>query len=66
MLLGGMLLVICAAMVITLVPGGVGSSFGLGGPGRGVVAKVASSAGVAGTQWRNTCAKRSTRTGLAT
>ena len=39
--LGGMLLVICAAMVITLVPGGIGSSLGLGGPGRGVVAKVA-------------------------
>ena len=39
-ILGGMLLVICAAMVITLVPGGVGSSFGFGGPGRGVVAKV--------------------------
>ncbi len=39
--LGGLLLIICAAMVITLVPGGVGSSFGLGAPGQGVVAKVA-------------------------
>jgi peptidyl-prolyl cis-trans isomerase D len=39
--LGGMLLVICAAMVITLVPGGIGDSIGLGGPGQGVVAKVA-------------------------
>ncbi len=38
--LGGLLLIICAAMVITLVPGGVGSSFGLGAPGQGVVAKV--------------------------
>jgi peptidyl-prolyl cis-trans isomerase D len=39
--LGGLLLVICAAMVITLVPGGIGSSIGLGGPGQGVVASVA-------------------------
>ena len=28
-------------MVITLVPGGIGDSIGLGGPGQGVVAKVA-------------------------
>jgi peptidyl-prolyl cis-trans isomerase D len=40
-ILGGMLLVICAAMVITLVPGGISDSIGLGGPGQGVVAKVA-------------------------
>jgi peptidyl-prolyl cis-trans isomerase D len=40
-ILGGMLLVICAAMVITLVPGGLGSSFGFGGPREGVVATVA-------------------------
>jgi peptidyl-prolyl cis-trans isomerase D len=39
-ILGGLLLIICAAMVITLVPGGVGSSFGFGAPGRGVVANV--------------------------
>lgn len=39
-ILGGILLVICAAMVITLVPGGLGSNFGLGGPGEGVVATV--------------------------
>lgn len=38
--LGGMLLVICGAMVITLVPGGLGSNIGLGGPGQGVVATV--------------------------
>jgi peptidyl-prolyl cis-trans isomerase D len=40
-ILGGLLLVICAAMVITLVPGGVGSAFGFGAPPRGVVARVA-------------------------
>jgi peptidyl-prolyl cis-trans isomerase D len=39
-ILGGLLLIICAAMVITLVPGGVGSSFGFGAPGRGVIAQV--------------------------
>ncbi len=40
--LGGLLLVICAAMVITLIPGGfLGSSLGFGGPGQGVVASVA-------------------------
>jgi peptidyl-prolyl cis-trans isomerase D len=38
--LGGMLLVICGAMVITLVPGGLGSTVGLGGPGEGVIATV--------------------------
>ena len=38
--LGGLLLIICAAMVITLVPGGVGSAFGFGAPPRGVVARV--------------------------
>ena len=40
-ILGGLLLIICAAMVITLVPGGVGSAFGFGAPPRGVVARVA-------------------------
>ena len=39
--LGGMLLVICAAMVITLMPGGLGSNIGIGGPGQGVLATVA-------------------------
>jgi peptidyl-prolyl cis-trans isomerase D len=38
--LGGMLLVICGAMVITLVPGGLGANLGLSGPGQGVVATV--------------------------
>ncbi|HTR64758.1 MAG TPA: peptidyl-prolyl cis-trans isomerase [Terriglobales bacterium] len=40
-ILGGILLVICAAMVITLVPGGLGTTFGFGGPGQGVLATVA-------------------------
>jgi len=39
-ILGGILLVICGAMVITLVPGGLGSNLGFGGPGQGVVATV--------------------------
>jgi peptidyl-prolyl cis-trans isomerase D len=40
-ILGGLLLIICAAMVITLVPGGfLGDAFGVGSPGQGVLAKV--------------------------
>jgi peptidyl-prolyl cis-trans isomerase D len=39
-ILGGLLLLICGAMVVTLVPGGISSSLGLGGPGQGVVAQV--------------------------
>src|SRR5579872_2268357 len=39
-ILGGLLLIICAAMVITLVPGGIGTSLGFGAPGKGVVATV--------------------------
>jgi peptidyl-prolyl cis-trans isomerase D len=39
--LGGLLLIICASMVITLIPGGLGGdTFGAGAPGKGVVAKV--------------------------
>jgi peptidyl-prolyl cis-trans isomerase D len=39
-ILGAMLLIICASMVITLIPGGFGSSIGIGGPGKGVIATV--------------------------
>src|SRR5258705_1964528 len=40
--LGGLLTVICAAMAITLIPGGLGSDvIGVGTPGQGVVANVA-------------------------
>jgi peptidyl-prolyl cis-trans isomerase D len=40
--LGGLLLIICASMVITLIPGGLGGEvFGFGGaPGKGIIAKV--------------------------
>ena len=39
--LGSLLTIICAAMAITLIPGGLGSNIGLGSPGQGVVAQVA-------------------------
>jgi peptidyl-prolyl cis-trans isomerase D len=38
--LGAILVIICGSMVVTLIPGGLGSSFGMGGPGQGVVATV--------------------------
>ncbi len=38
-ILGGLLLIICGAMVITLIPGGLGSDI-WGQPGKGVIAKV--------------------------
>ena len=38
--LGGLLLIICAAMVVTLIPGGSGLNFGIGQPAAGVVARV--------------------------
>ncbi len=38
-ILGSLLVIICASMVITLIPG-YGSSLGIGGPPRGVVAKI--------------------------
>src|SRR5437879_12804944 len=40
-MLSGILLVFCGAMVITLIPGGLGSNFGFGAPAAGVVANVA-------------------------
>lgn len=40
-ILGGLLLIICGAMVITLVPGGIlGDAFGFGGVEQGVLARV--------------------------
>src|SRR5215475_12099520 len=39
-ILGGLLLLICASMVITLIPGGLGGDLLGGGPGKGFVAKV--------------------------
>ena len=38
--LGGLLLIICASMVITLIPGGLGGEVFGGSPGKGIVAKV--------------------------
>jgi peptidyl-prolyl cis-trans isomerase D len=38
--LGGLLLIICASMVITLIPGGLGGEVFSGTPGQGVIAKV--------------------------
>lgn len=38
--LSSILLIFCGAMVITLIPGGLGSNMNFGGPGAGVVAKV--------------------------
>ena len=48
-ILAGILLVICGGMIITLIPGGLGSSFGVGAPARGVVASVAVADGLAVT-----------------
>ncbi len=39
-ILGGLLVLICGSMVITLVPGGFGNSLGIGGPGKGVIASI--------------------------
>ncbi len=38
--LGSLLVIICASMVITLVPGGFGSSLGIGSPGQGIIATI--------------------------
>jgi peptidyl-prolyl cis-trans isomerase D len=39
-ILGAMLVIICASMAITLIPGGIGSSLGIGAPPAGVLATV--------------------------
>lgn len=39
-ILGALLVIICASMVITLIPGGFGSSLGIGEPPRGVLARI--------------------------
>ena len=39
-ILGALLVLICASMAITLIPGGVGSSLGIGAPPAGVLATV--------------------------
>jgi peptidyl-prolyl cis-trans isomerase D len=38
--LGALLVLICASMAITLIPGGIGSSLGMGAPPAGVVATI--------------------------
>jgi peptidyl-prolyl cis-trans isomerase D len=38
--LGAILVIICGSMVVTLIPGGLGSNFGFGEPPQGVVATV--------------------------
>src|ERR1039458_693710 len=39
-ILGAMLVIICASMAITLIPGGLGSSLGIGAPPAGILATV--------------------------
>jgi len=39
-ILGALLVLICASMAITLIPGGIGSSFGIGAPPAGVLASI--------------------------
>src|SRR5271165_2224051 len=39
-ILGALLVLICASMAITLIPGGIGTSLGVTGPGKGVIAKI--------------------------
>ncbi|HKB99479.1 MAG TPA: peptidyl-prolyl cis-trans isomerase [Terriglobales bacterium] len=39
-ILGAMLVIICASMAITLIPGGIGSSLGIGAPPAGVLASI--------------------------
>jgi len=39
-ILGGLLVLICASMAITLIPGGIGTSLGIGAPPAGVLATI--------------------------
>src|SRR5258708_30661271 len=39
-ILSGILLIFCGAMVITLIPGGLGNNMGFGGPYKGVVGTI--------------------------
>src|SRR5260370_17972580 len=39
-ILGAMLVIICASMAITLIPGGIGSSLGIGAPPARVLARI--------------------------
>src|SRR5580765_1125116 len=39
-ILGGLLLIICGGMIITLIPGGLASGFGVGAPPKGVIARI--------------------------
>src|SRR3984957_1035062 len=39
-ILGGLLVLICASMAITLIPGGIGTSLGIGAPRAGVLATI--------------------------
>ncbi len=39
-ILGALLVIICASMAITLIPGGIGSSLGIGAPPAGVLATI--------------------------
>jgi peptidyl-prolyl cis-trans isomerase D len=39
-ILGALLVLICASMAITLIPGGIGSSLGIGAPPQGVLATI--------------------------
>jgi hypothetical protein len=42
-ILGALLVLICASMAITLIPGGIGSSLGIGAPRRGFWPRLATS-----------------------
>src|ERR1039458_6321265 len=45
-ILGALLVIICASMAITLIPGGIGSSFGIGAPPAGVLGTIGDQQGI--------------------